>query len=526
MRSLFRKLLITSCLALSSTNLHAAVGEPQVTIDIHSYDKLMADLKELAATVGQEGVISGLPIMLGIDLVELVDPAKPWHAAVWMESIEAPPVIAIIVPIDDFEAFQNAIQISMVGQFGASYYDVGDKVVLLSSMLGTPLPDGWSELAVNYALQLVSNPQQTLELTFTLNDELRATAVTTLNAYQQGMMAIFDPPGVDFGMLTEDLDSMMESYFAFYEILLKESEQFQMGLGVEQQSVELSTGVTAVDGSSLAALIDSQDVNITELLPLVDWSSDLAFLGGFSDLPESWNSLLLSLLESMMPFYGLEKSNASEWVDLLKATLPLKSVYHFDFDDGMQFSGFYDILEGSASEVYDAWLEITDTMVSGKTELAPYYSEVKIERASRSQGDHQIDRIKMVINPDHPTLQMPEQKVVMDQLFNEGEIIYEMAQVSDRIHVATEGQLDLDPKPQVAASTPIEVSPNTRMVFSLNMGSIMQLSASLSEEPMPAELVALKAEDWRINYIIEFDEGITAKTTFPLSIFGALSSIK
>lgn len=93
-------LSFSTALVLSAATSFATGSKPFVTIDIQNYDALLADAGAIAVATGQDASTVELEVqgMLGEELTGLIDPTKPWHAAVWMESLEQSPVIAVDLP--------------------------------------------------------------------------------------------------------------------------------------------------------------------------------------------------------------------------------------------------------------------------------------------------------------------------------------------------------------------------------------------------------------------------------------------
>ena len=108
---------------------------------------MTADVSKFATAIGEDASIVEMQLegMLSPQVLELIDKSEPWHVAVWLDSSEQPPVVAIVLPVNDFEAFKVAAQSSMIGMLGAQLLDAGDRVILLGSTPGMPVAEGWAE---------------------------------------------------------------------------------------------------------------------------------------------------------------------------------------------------------------------------------------------------------------------------------------------------------------------------------------------------------------------------------------------
>ncbi|WPJ97464.1 hypothetical protein SH580_07040 [Coraliomargarita algicola] len=517
-------LRLTSLVLACSATSFAERSEPLVTVDIESYESLLADAGALMAAVGQDASMAQLQLegMLGAQIVSLIDTTQPWQVGVWMDRLDQSPVISIVLPVADFEAFQAAAQASMLAMLGAQYLDAGDRVVLFGSTPGAIVPDGLNAKIDAYCSALTLAPKETIEVGLKLDDELRTAATAAIEMSKAQMLSAFDQPGVDTtGMSPEMMQEMMESYFSFYQTMLMETERLELRMDVDDGDLSFSLDVEPVAGSGFADFVSSQNVDITDLATAVDWTSDMAMVVGMGDLPAAWQPLIDASMQSIMPLYGLEGQAAAEWTEVMQATLPFKGVYNISFQHGMTFSGFCEIMDASSAEVYDQWLEITTAAGLGEGPAMSYYSDIKIERDVRTFNGHSVDRIEMTINPEHPSMQMPEQQAVMEQFFKNGQVVYEMVLVGDRIYMATEGELESAFASPGGANPPLRIHSNTRLLGVINFASMMQMGASVAGESMPAAFDDLDA---RITYVIEANESLLLKGTTPLSLFEAFSA--
>ncbi|MEO0508605.1 MAG: hypothetical protein AAF065_01955 [Verrucomicrobiota bacterium] len=521
-------ILLGSLLTWNITAHASESSAPLLTVCIESYEELIASVNELSAAIGQPGLGSTLPMMIGPGVVKLVDEAKPWHAAVWMESMVSPPIIAVFLPITDFEAFEAAMPSTIIGQSGASFFDAGDSVLALTSSPGVPVPEVWSEKALAYTSNLAVQPKETIEVSFVFNEQIRAAAIGMLAASEQQLLASFDQSDYEAtGMAPEEMKGLMQGYLDFYKTGLKETKSIRVGLGIQNEALGYTFGITPNEGSSLADLAQSQNVDISSLATMVDWDSDLAIVMGMADLPVSLQTWSKTLMEATMPFYGLETNDAAEWVQVIENTTPFRSAMSVDFDDGMTFSGFYEILDSPAGEVYENWIKLTESLNSEEQGTSSYYSKMEIKRGYRKMDGHEIDLVETSLNQGHPMFQLPEQKEAMDHFFKDGRFVYEMALVENRIYIATEGKLNLSGKVDSAMPAWLSIGPKTRMVFSMDFGAIMKMAMSMSGEPIPAVFSAIESGQALSTSIVEIDgTEIIVRSAFPLSILEAMTAIE
>lgn len=522
-----RPLSAAAVLLIGSISTGFAQNDPLFTVDVHSYEKLLSDAGKIASAAGQDAsmVEMQMQIMIGPGVLGLVDATKPWHAAVWMESLAATPVIAVVLPVSDFEGFQTAFQATMLGQLGAQLVDLDGAVAVFGSSPGAPVPDGWSERVAAYASDLKVTPEETVEITIELSDEIRQAVIASLAIPRAQMMAAFEQPDVDTaGVSPEAMKGMMESYFSFYETMLKETSRFDLGFGVDGKDLDFVISMLPVDGSGLADLVTSQNVDITDLAKSVNWDSGMSMILGMNDLPESWKPLMDSSMKSLMPIYGLDDEASEKWVEAMQLTLPFKGLYNVSFEDGMSFSGYYDILDAPAQEVYDLWLSIIKGITEVDDPTTAYYSEINIEKGHRVINEHSVDRIELVLNPEHPTMQLDGQKELMEKMFKDGKFVYEMAVVGSRIYISGEGELEQVMLPKSNGKVPAGVGPNTRFYGTMDFLEFFKLGAGFTDEAMPASIAALEKGEVVFTYLIETDEALTLKSSFPLGLIEAFSA--
>jgi hypothetical protein len=521
--------LLTAALLFSLSAGFAEANTPLLTIDIESYDALVEDVNTIAASMDQDSAMmqAQLQGMLGAELFGLIDNAKPWHAALWMESMEKLPFVVISLPIADFAAFEKAMQTSMLGLLGAQYIDAGDTVILFGGQPGMSADSSWADVAKSYASTLPAAAETTLQLKLQMNDSIRAMIETATAAPKAQMMAAFDDPAIQAsGISAESLQSMMSAYFSFYEAIIRDIDSLEYGVAVNDSNLVFSMDLRPIVGSVSAEFLEAQDIDLTAITKLTDWDADMAFLMGMGPLPESMQASMLDLMKGMMPLYGLEETVASEWMDAMNQSLPLRSEFSMNFADGIAYHASYEILEHPAAEVYDKWLKICEEIVPAEVNESSLYSNVRVERNYRKEAGHSVDLMELTLNPEHPSLQLPEQEALMENIFEGGTISYEMCLVENRIYVASKGALEKALK-STATTAPFEINANTRLAGSINLVSMIKDFWGLAAgESMPAELADADTTGMQLSFMLDVDDGVETKTVFPLKLFNFFSSFK
>ena len=521
-------LFLTAAFVAGLPSSFAKQSVPLLTVDVKSYEALKLDIGLVADAVGEEASSVTMPIeaMLGPDLLALIDPSKPWHAALWMESMVQAPVIGVVLPISDFEAFESAIAMSALGLMGAQYLDLGDTVVLYGSNSGVPVADSWKADIESYAAALSLAPLDTVELTLQLNDSIKAMMLGALAMPKAQMMAAFDDSSLEeTGLQPELMKGMMEAYFSFYEAMLRDMDAIGYNMSVTDEDLRFAFDFTPVQASPTARFIASQDVDIADLAFSADWGSDICFVMGLGVIPEEWQPSLDAMMQAVMPLYGLEGSEATAWVKATNASLPLKGVYNMDFNGAFVFDAYYELLDTPAAAAYDQWLALTEDLSSDLG--AAFYSDISLQKSYRTlagQPSQSVDRLILTLNPEHPSMQMPEQKAMMEKMFQGGKMAYEMALVDNRIYMASEGRLE-SAMAKKNNQSPITFNENTRMAGTLNIISMMEMGSEFAGPEADLEFSEVGAEATQLKFSMEMSENLVIKTFLPLKLFKVLSDL-
>ena len=511
-----------SCAAIfaaSLTTAFAAVSRPMLTVDFKSYQALSQDVALVADAAGEDAsmAMAQIPGMLGPEIFALLDQSQPWHVAAWMDSIMEPPVVAVILPIADFEAFKTAVTSSFIGMMGANYCDAGDHVVVYGTKPGMPVADTWASDLASYAEALSLAPSETVELSFQLEASIKGMLLGAIAMAKAQMMAAFDDASMqDAGISPEAMREMMEMYFSFYETMLRDMDSLGYDLSVKDSDLSIAFSFTPVAGSKSAAFLESQNIDIADLASAAAWDSDMAIAFGFNELPEAWQPGLEKFMQTLMPVYGLEVSDADSWVKLTNESFPFRSVYNVDFQDSLSFSGFYELLDTPTAGFYEECLALIQSLKTADA-INAYYSDITIERAHRTQSGHSIDRLSLTLNPEHPTMQMPEQQELMEKMFPGGQLIYEMSQKGDRIYMASAGDLDsaIIPKGQ---PSPVPFNKNTRMAGVVNLIALMQMGAGLADAEAEFDFSQIDATGTQLKFSVESGERLVLNTRIPLKL--------
>lgn len=526
--SIHKLFLVTTASLIMGTSLSLAnTKQPTYTIDLKSYTSLKTDVGAVATVMDQDisAMDAQMQGMLGPQLFALIDPAKPWHGAVWYEAMDQPPVVAFSLPISDFEAFGVALQSSMLGMMGARSMDMGDAVLLYGSQPGVVVSEEIVEAVSAYGKALNTVPEETIEISMVMTEALRALVLQSITGPKESFMSVLDDSALETtGLPAGSMRSMMEAYFSVYETVIKDLESLKYGMSVEQNDWSMFLDITPMSDSPTSEFLSSQDVQLSDLTSQLDWNADVAMLVGMASLPESWESILGELMKMAMPIYGLEAAAAQEWMDAITLSLPIKGAYSMSFDGGLSYAGFYEIIDSDAAEVYEKWIKLTKDMVGSAQASYSYYSEITVEKAVRSVGGHSVDLVTLTINPESAAMQLPEQREVMEAMFPGGKVAYELCLIDDRIYMASEGALDATIQ-QVATPAPMQISEATRIAGSMNIISMMRGFGS-TMEASGLSLEGIDATGMNILFSAEVSDSLKLYTKIPLKLFEVFSKME
>jgi hypothetical protein len=492
---------------------------------LKSYRAVIDDATRLAAAAAPDQPVMLEPMlqgMVGPAAMTLIDAEKPWHLALWMDPTGQQPSGALYLPVADAPAFEAAIAQGFLATQALSVTDAGDFVIVTQSQASdTTL----TENAAAYAQQLPAEPSDTLSVQLKMNPSVRAMAMGGLQ-FSKGMMLTSMqnelPP--EMGLPADFYENIFGAYFSVFEFILRDLSTFHIALSVNEANLNYTLAIAPTADSQLAHWMQQQNSAISDILPTVDWTSDMAIALSMAKLTEAERTAWSTLATALMPLYGLEAKDADDWMQIVDQSLPLKASYSIDVADGFSFKGFYQLLEGNAQAVYDRSMQLVQQLPTSANNPTAYYSDIEFQKGIRSTNGHAIDQISMTMNLEHPTLQMPGQKEQICALFEDGKIIYESTVIDDRIYFAGTGALEQALQADYPKPT-IQPTATTRMLGSLNLISLMQLGAQSAPEIAPM-FSAMDANAGRLWCMLNIADTLELQTLMPLKMLSEFSKMK
>lgn len=511
---------------LTALLLSAPLGavEPLVTVHLKSYRAVIDDATRLSAAAAPDQPAAIEPMiqgMLGPAAMALIDAEKPWHLALWMDQMGQSPSGALYLPVADAPAFEAAIAQGFLATQALTVTDSGDFVIVTQSQT----PDATlNQKATDYAQQLPAEPTDTLSVQLKMNEPVRMMAMGGLQ-FSKGMMlsSMQGELTPEMGLPADFYESIFGAYFGVLEFALRDLSTLNIALSVNEENLNYTVSIAPTAGTQLEHWMQQQNIEISDILPTVDWSSDMAIALSMAKLTDPERAAWSKLTAAMMPLYGLEAKDAEDWMQIFDQSLPLKASYSIEVENGFSFEGFYQLLDGSAQAVYDQSMQLVEQMPTAESNPTAYYSDIKFQKGIRTANGHSIDQISMTMNLDHPTMQMPGQKEQMLALFEDGKIVYESAVIDDRIYFAGSGELEQalqanHPKPA------IQPTDATRMLGSLNLISLMKLGAQSAPEIAPM-MQTMDASAGSLWCMLNISDTLEMQTIIPLQVLTEFSKM-
>ena len=518
----YTTLSLLSALLLSAP---LAAVEPLVTVNLKSYRAVLDDASRVAAAVTPDQPAAFEPMiqgMVGPAAMALIDAEKPWHLALWMNQMGQQPSGALYLPVADAPAFEAAIAQGFLATQALTVTDAGDFVIVTQSQA----PDAnLSQNAADYAQHLPTHPTDTLSVQLKMNETVRTMAVGGLQFYKGMMLSTMQSEITpEMGLPAGFYESIFGAYFGVFEFVLRDLSTLEIALSVKEENLNYTLSIEPMANTELEQWMQQQNIEITDILPTVDWSSDMAAAVSMAKPSAKERAAWNTLAEALMPLYGLEAKDAAEWMQLIDLTLPLKAGYSIDIADSFDFTGFYQILNGSAKEVYAQTMKLTQSLPTAKDTPDSYYSEIEFKENIREINGHSVDLLSTKLNLEHPTMQMPGQQEQMLALFKDGQIEYEATQIEDRIYFATPGNLEgalKSDRPMPA----IQPSSATRMLGSANIVSLMKLGAQSTPEIAPM-VSAMDANAGSLWFMLNASDTLEVQTIVPLKLLKEFSKME
>jgi hypothetical protein len=499
--------------------------QPLITVNLQSYRAVLDDAARIAAAISPdqpaelEAMIQG---MVGPEAIALIDPNKPWHLALWMDQMGQQPTGALYLPVSDAEAFEAAIAQGFLATQPLTVTDAGDLVILTQNQAVDP---NFNQKAAEYVEQLPSDLPETVSVQLKMNEAVRAMAMGGLQ-FSKGMMLstmqTADAP--ETGLPADFYESIFGAYFGVFEYGVRDLSTLNISLSVDQEDLKYAFSIYPTADSELAGWMQRQNIEITDIMQSVDWSASMAVAASMAPLTAGERATWSDLVETMMPLYGLEAKDAEQWMKLFDATLPLKAGYAIEFAETFGFAGFYQLLNGTAAEVYEQSMELVTSLPTSEETPSSYYSEIEYQKNVREIDGHPVDLITTRLNLEHPTMQIPGQQEQMLALFKDGKICYESTVMEDRIYFATPGSLEQTLKSSYPMPA-IQPSAATRMLGSFNLVSLMKMGARSAPEGMP-RVSAMDADSGSIWFLLNVSDSLEGQTVIPLKLLNEFSKLQ
>jgi hypothetical protein len=518
---------ITRALLLVATT-SLALAEAPITITVKNFRSLTNMVAKVADTAspGSSGqILAGVQGMLSDATLEAIDTDRPWHAAVWIESLGGTPAMSLFLPTKDYSALKSSLEygplmhgpsgtaeVSESGSYAALYYP-GE----MESETASSAHKAWNASGLN-------SPDEVINISIQPSDPLRQQIVQSLAMVRMMIGGAFSSqsqdafPGVDPMVMSQ----LLASYFDVLDIGLKGWEKLSIGLDLSGENLAIRQSLTAVDGSELSKWLEGGEGNLGTVTSYIDETSPAAFAMRWNANPAYMPTLKKFMRLSMQMQGSAPDSEAvTETEKLLDLMAPMQAAGTIDFANGMGISGVYQFPGRDIDEMYGLMRKFIHSSMQAQVGENMPYKEISIQEGHHKLGSQSVDRVTMAFNLDSPMYQMQGQKEVIEGMFPGGKMELDYAVKGDSLFVATPARMEqLLATSNPAAKTQIgTLRPTTVLAARLNM--LKLIPQFMKNNPMVPENTRnqfnnIDSTGTDIRMTIDVDGSLKGETLVPL----------
>lgn len=524
--------LVCSLGLWAASAMPAAAETAPVSIVFKSYRAFTNSICRIieAGSPGMSAMaIPGLESHLGISGLKGIDPDRPWHVLVWLESTSSRPGVSIMVPTKDFSAFKaglgegsllkgNGVENAIRDASGyAAIWLPGATV----SKTGEANHESWKPTAGK-------TYDRALQVEFVPNDAVRNQALQSLGMFKMIASGAMASQGGASGMDPKALGEIINVYFEILETGLAGLEKLEAGLDARDDNLNLSLQVRAKSDSKLAPWFRSTPGNLDGVAPYAGDKSAMSFAMRFDSQP-GYLPMLKKLVRAGMQVQGLPADSdlAKDMDQLFDKMLPLKAGGEMDMNQGMIMSGIYQFPGRDMKDAYGSLRKIMDSISKSQVGEGKPYKTASFQEAKRKSGSTSVDLVTFEMNFDSPMFKAPGQKEMMESFWKGGRMEFEYALQGDNLFFASPSRMDglLAAKP-TGKSEP--VGPSTVAVARFNL--VKMLPTFMGANPMvPAEMVTrakgLSSEGTDVRVRLDLDGTFKGSAVVPLKMISSMAKL-
>ncbi|MBI4657856.1 MAG: hypothetical protein HY735_03220 [Verrucomicrobia bacterium] len=535
---------ILSSLCLGALCCCAAVAQdkpqPLVQVKIRSFDALNANAKQVGSALGLSSDWdpgSQLARAIGSPDLAGVDRKRPWQFALAVPALGAPPLMALYVPVTDFEAFKKGLQESSLlggrdnpnelfqsGEFGVVVFRLGQ---------GGDLSAEDKQKVTAWASALDAG-KNLIALAVQLDEATRQQALQGLGigrmAVTQGLARQKRPEGVPFN--PEAMAQLMGLYLDGIETVVKGLQRLEVQADLADQTFAISKTVQPLPDSELARWLKADGGGLANLANHLDAKAMFSMAGALGEKP-AFMPLIKKLfrLSFQMQNQEVDEKLAGQIDRMMDTLAPMRFVGSGEFGKTFAFSGIYEFPKAGVKEAYATFKQFFTDAMPSLTGPNKAYSSSEFKEGFRKVGDISVDRFSMTMNLDAPMFKMPGQRETLERLWGGGKIEVEYAIKENRLYLANPDKmaasLESAQKPPPAAG--LGATANTVFLGRANVLALIKQMATINPA-IPASVREkfdrLNTESGDLRFRVDVDGRLSGRAEFPLKLLEAFRQFR
>lgn len=515
-------------------------AQPLLRLKIQSFESLAANAKRVGVLAGQNsdwnpGAL--LSAAIGSPGLAGVDRTRPWQLAVAMKNPGALPLVALYVPVGDFEKFKSGLMDNTLlkgRDAGNPIFQSGEfAVVVFRFGQGAEIPGDDRQKLTNWS-PARGGAQQLIELALQMDEAARQQA---LQAIAMGRMIMTQSitsqkPVAGIPYNPQVLAQIMGLYFDGFETVIKGLIRLEVQMNLSQQAITISKTVQALPNSDLAKMFKSAGGGLGEIANQLDPKATLSFAASIGEKPAFMPVMKkLIRLSFQMQNQELDDKTVNGIEQLMDTLMPMKFIGSVNFGKGATFSGFYEFPNGGLNEKYASIKNFLKDVMPSMTGTNKVYSAFDFKEAHHRSGGTTVDRLNMSINLDSPAFKMPGQKEAIEQFWKGGKMEIDYAAKGNRLYFASPEETShiLEAAPQPQASASLGATPNTAIIGRANILAFVKMAFGVN--PMIPAAVRekfgqLNSDGADLRFRVDLDDRLSSRAEIPLKFLDVIRQFR
>lgn len=508
---------------------------PLVQLKIQSFDALNANAKRIATALGLNADVdpgAKLSEVIGSPDLAGVDRKRTWQLAVATKGPGALPLVALYVPVTNFETFKNGLKDSsllkggdkpnpiiqagesavVVFQFGQGGELSDDEKKKLSAWV--PAAGAGSHL-IDFGLQLDEVTRQQV-----LQALVMGRMIVSQSLGQQKL-----PAGVAIN--PQAMTQMIGLYFDGIDTLIKGLQRLEVQADFGAQAITFTKLVQPLPESELSRWFKASGGGVADLASQLDPRATASVAGAIGENP-AFFPLLKKFTRVSFQIQNQEGNEklAGQIDRMMDGLAPMKFVGSVDFGKGISYSGFYEFPNRGAKDVYASFKQFfTEAMPSLAGKGKPY-SSFDFKEGHHNVNGTPVDRFSLALNLDAPMFKMPGQREALERMWNGGKMEFDYAVKASRLYLASPDKMTelLNAPARPAAASGSGATANTALIGRANVLALIK--QMLAMNPMLAPQIKEKFERLNpqggdVRFRVDLDGRLSSRAEVPLKMLEA-----